>query len=45
MREILIIVSQPHWDDEDWEYLMDELRSTLSNEVPAEGYTIQEFTK
>ena len=44
-RQILIVVDQPHWDDQDWEYMLSKVEYAVNTEVPADRYTIQEFEK
>ncbi len=44
-HQILITIDQPDWDPEDWEYLKDTIDYAVNRSVPADRYTIQEFSK
>jgi hypothetical protein len=42
VTEIRITVNQPHWDDEDFDYLMEKLGAVLGSEIPSGEYDIEE---
>lgn len=40
MKEIRILIAEDHkWDDDEWEYLEDELRSVMNRWVLKRDYT------
>lgn len=43
--EILVTVDQPNWDPEDFDELVERIQIAVSDMVPCEHYTIQEFEK
>lgn len=47
IRQILIEFDEEQtlWDDDDQEWLMERLRSTLNQMISKHDYTIQEFQK
>lgn len=47
IRQILIEFDEEQvlWDDDDQEWLMERLRSTINQMISKYDYTIQEFTK
>lgn len=44
-RQILITITEEHWDEEDHDWLKERLNGVLSGMLIREDYTIQEFEK
>lgn len=44
-RQILITITEEHWDDEDHDWLLERVKNVVSSMLFREDYTIQEFNK
>lgn len=45
MKQILITIDQPHWNEEDHDYLIERIQDVVYQEVPSDHFTVQEITK
>lgn len=44
-RQILITVTEEHWDEEDYDWLKERLNGIMSGLLQREDYTIKEIKK